>query len=333
MVRQCIKRPAYARLYETVVLHRIGSKVPVEINISELQQGDSQLLPVVLRDINERKRSEIERQQYYSEMAHAGRLSIMGEMAAGLAHELNQPLAAISLYLQGCMRHCLPEKTECQAVYHAVNEADEQAMRAAGIIRRIRNFVRKEEKDKNLEIVDMNKLIRRSVEFVMLDKKYSIVQPELILTQWSLLVKVDGLQIEQVLVNLIRNAIEAMSSQNIGQMSLKILSEINAEGVVQVSIIDSGDGVSEENFNKIFDTYFTTKTEGLGMGLAVTVPSLKSIMEPYGIVVGRIMALKFVLHCHCITLKNLIYRHECRRVWCCLCAGQELLKNDKFQYD
>lgn len=277
VIRQCVKRPACERLYETFVVHRSGSKIPVEINVSELQQGDKSLLLVVMRDISERKRSEFERQQYYSEMVHAGRLSIMGEMAAGLAHELNQPLAAISLYLQGCMRYCLPDKEKCREVYHAVKGADDQALRAAEIIRRIKNFARKEAKDENLELVDMNTLIRRSVEFVMLDKKYLVVQPELALAQWSLLTKVDALQIEQVLINLIRNALESMAGQPDNNMSLKIVSDINAKGHVQVSVIDSGEGVSEENFDKIFDTYFTTKTEGLGMGLAIS----RSIIEEH----------------------------------------------------
>jgi len=277
VIRQCIKRPASERLYETFALHRNGSKVPIEVNVSELQQGDKKLLLVVLRDISERKRNELERQQYYSEMAHAGRLSIMGEMAAGLAHELNQPLAAISLYLQGCMRYCLPDKEKCREVFHAVKGADEQAQRAAEIIRRIKNFTRSETRDKSLELVDINTLIRRSVRFIMLDKNYLAVQPELSLGHSPLLTKVDAIQIEQVLVNLIRNAVEAMSDQQEDLISLKISSDINAKGQVQVNIADSGEGVSKEHIDKVFDTYFTTKTEGMGMGLAIS----RSIIEEH----------------------------------------------------
>ncbi len=274
-VLKSIKKPASERLYETAILRGDNTKVSVEVNVSELQQDKKHLLLVLLRDISERKRGEFERQQYYSEMAHAGRLSIMGEMAVGLAHELNQPLAAISLYLQGCLRLQVPDSAEFKSMKHAVKEAEEQATRAAGIIRRIRSFVRKESVTEDFQVVDINKLIQRSVEFSMLDKKYAVFHPDLEFAQWSLLAKVDGLQIELVLVNLIRNAIDAMSHLPVDKIELKILSAINANGFIQITVVDSGEGVLEGNIEKIFDTYFTTKNEGLGMGLAIS----RSIIE------------------------------------------------------
>jgi C4-dicarboxylate-specific signal transduction histidine kinase len=227
--------------------------------------------------VRERKRSEKARYQYYNDMAHAGRLGIMGEMAAGIAHELNQPLAAISLYLQGCLRRSEPESISREEMLYAIKAADEQATRAAGIIRRIKSFVRKEVENENLEIVDINLLIKRSVEFVLLDTKYTHIQPELLLASHSLKVKVDSLEIEQVLVNLIRNAIEAIVLHGSTPYFLKIHSNVDIDGNITVSVIDSGCGIECKNRDKIFDTYFTTKADGLGMGLAIC----RSIIEEH----------------------------------------------------
>jgi len=270
------KTPA-ERIYETTILDKGGEEIPVEVNVSELEQGQRHLLLIVLRDVRERKRSENTRYQYYNDMAHAGRLGIMGEMAAGIAHELNQPLAAISLYLQGCLRRSEPDSISRQEMIYAIKAADEQATRAAGIIRRIKGFVRKEAENENLEIVDINLLIKRSVEFVLLDTKYSSIQPELLLASHPLKAKVDSLEIEQVLVNLIRNAIEAIVFHALTPYFLKIHSNIDTDGNIKVSVIDSGCGIEYKNRDKIFDTYFTTKADGLGMGLAIC----RSIIEEH----------------------------------------------------
>jgi len=273
----CITNPLTDNLYETIVIAKEGHEIPVEVNVSELQQGGNYLLLILLRDIRERKRSEMSRYQYHNDMAHAGRLGIMGEMAAGIAHELNQPLAAISLYLQGCIRRCETQEPNKKEVLYAIKAADEQAMRAAGIIRRIKGFVRKETESDNLEVVDTNRLIKRSVEFVLLDKKYSRIRPQLFLTSQVLNAKVDSLQIEQVLVNLIRNAIEAIIIKGSESYFLKIYSNIDKKGWIKISVVDSGCGVENKNINKIFDTYFTTKKDGLGMGLAIC----RSIIEEH----------------------------------------------------
>ncbi len=276
-VFNCIKNPKADKIYETLLIDKNGDEIPVEVNVSELTQRQGVLLIVLLRDIRDRKRNEMERYQYYNDMAHAGRLGIMGEMAAGIAHELNQPLGAISLYLQGCMRSFDSSSVDLQEIMYAIKAADEQATRAAGIIRRIKGFVRKDTENENLEVVDANLLIKRSVEFVLLDTKYSIIQPELVLTSRILEVKVDSLQIEQVLVNLIRNAIEAILNQAEKPFYLKISSDIDTDGNIKICVIDSGSGVESKNIDKIFDTYFSTKEDGLGMGLAIC----RSIIEEH----------------------------------------------------
>ena len=272
-----LNKPQSERLYETVAIAKDGKEIPVEVNVSELRQEHKTLMLVLLRDIRERKRSEIERYKYHNDMAHAGRLGIMGEMAAGIAHEINQPLAAINLYLQGCIRRYECEEISKRDVLYAIKSADEQATRAAIIIKKMKSFVRKESENENFEVVDINALIKRSADFILLDPKYSIIEPEFLLTSCTLMARVDSLQIEQVLVNLIRNAIEAIFSKIVNPYFLKIYSEINSDGYIKVSVIDSGSGVDPKNIDKIFDTYFTTKKNGLGMGLAIC----RSIIEEH----------------------------------------------------
>jgi len=200
------------------------------------------------------------------------------------------------------MRRCEPEKINKKDILYAIKSADEQATRAAKIIKKMKGFVRKETENENFEIVDINSLIKRSADFILLDPKYSIVEPEFLLTSRTLMAKVDSLQIEQVLVNLIRNAIEAILTKVVSPYFLKIYSEVDSNGYIKVSVIDSGSGVVPENIDKIFDTYFTTKKNGLGMGLAIC----RSIIEEHdgvlqyapGAKSGSIFYFTLPLHVH-----------------------------------
>ncbi len=279
-VKDSMSWPVFEKIFETNAVNKDGTEIPIEILMSGLFQGNKTIVLVLMRDISERRQNELERHQHYTEMTHAGRLGIMGEMAAGIAHELNQPLAAISLYLQGSIRICQPELDEnkkIREIYKVLKSADEQATRAAGIIRRIKRFVRKEGPNESIETVDLNKLVRKSIEFIFIDKQYAYIQPELLLTKETVLIDVDSLQIEQVLVNLIRNAIEAILDQDSVHQILKISTSVDTQGYATVSIVDSGEGIPYEIKDKIFDTYFTTKTEGLGMGLSIC----RSIIEEH----------------------------------------------------
>ncbi|VAW61612.1 hypothetical protein MNBD_GAMMA10-401 [hydrothermal vent metagenome] len=279
-VKDSMNWPVFEKIFETNAVNKDGTEIPIEILMSGLFQGNKTIVLVLMRDISERRQNELERHRHYTDMTHAGRLGIMGEMAAGIAHELNQPLAAISLYLQGCMRLSRPDEnsdSKSFKIHRAIKSADEQATRAAGIIRRIKRFVRKEGPNESIQTVDLNQLVRKSIEFIFIDKQYSFIQPELLFTKQSVLIDVDSLQIEQVLVNLIRNAIEAILDQDSVHQLLRISTSIDDEGFACVSIVDSGEGIPIEIKDKIFDTYFTTKTEGLGMGLSIC----RSIIEEH----------------------------------------------------
>jgi len=261
--------------YEIDVLCKYMNLVPVSIKISKTIIDDKTLYTGLVVDISERRAIENERQQRLAEMAHVGRLSIMGEMAAGIAHELNQPLAAMSLYLQGSLRRCQPELNTCNDVIKAVKSAIEQVDRAGEIIKKMRGFSRRESFHR--ETIDLNELIIKSVDLVLISQQSITPKPELFLDSRALMVNVDVLQIEQVMVNLIRNAFDAVSALEASKRFLHIKSGLDENGFARVFVIDSGEGVAIENAHKIFDTYFTTKAEGLGMGLSIC----RSIIEEH----------------------------------------------------
>jgi len=262
--------------YEIEVLCRQGQLVHVSIKISQTLIDDKVLYTGLVVDISEQLLIEKERQQHLAEVAHTGRLSIMGEMATGIAHELNQPLAAMALYLQGSLRRCDPDADSCKDIIKAVNASIEQVERAGDIIRKMRSFSRRE--SIQYEITDLNEIIRKSVDLVRISQQKVVPEPQLMLSTNPVMVKADILQIEQVLVNLIRNAIDALAQIPESKRVLKIISNFDEDGFARVFVIDSGEGVARENIDKIFDTYFTTKADGLGMGLSIC----RSIIEEHG---------------------------------------------------
>ncbi len=261
--------------YEIEILGKQQKLLPVSIKISKTIIDGKSFYTALVVDLTERRENELERQQHLTEMAHIGRLSIMGEMAAGMAHELNQPLAAMSLYLQGSLRSCDPESDVCQDIITAVHSAIEQVDRASIIIRTMRGFVHRG--SFKLDVIDINELIKKSVEFVLFSQQSINPQPTFLLSHFPIMVNVDALQIEQVLVNLIRNAFDAQSTIVPSKRILKIRTEIDDAGLANVTVIDEGEGVLPENVDKIFNTYFTTKVDGLGMGLSIC----RSIIEEH----------------------------------------------------
>ena len=271
-----IQLPDNQEGFEIYVLCNHHHLKPVSVKISKTLIDDQELYTGLVEDISERLANEKERQQRLAEMAHVGRLSIMGEMAAGIAHELNQPLAAMSLYLQGSLRRCDPDSKVCGAeMVKAVHSAIEQVDRASEIIRKMRGFARQE--TFHHELADLNEIIRKSVDLVLISYQSLSPEPELQLSEEGLMVKVDVLQIEQVLVNLIRNAFDAVSKIEVSKRSICIRSSLDSDGFARVFVIDSGEGVAKENISRIFDTYFTTKQDGLGMGLSIC----RSIIEAH----------------------------------------------------
>lgn len=226
----------------------------------------------------EQRRLQAEEQalQHQNDLAHVDRLNIMGEMASGLAHELNQPLSAISTYCQAGLRIIKTSGEKPEKLVHALEQAASQALRAGKIIHRMRRFSSKGKVRRSQ--MDLNKVIRNAVSFVEpeLDKKGITLQLEL--TSDLPPVVADSIQIEQVILNLLHNAIEAMVAGNSTIRNLAVTSRQTDTGPVEIMVHDTGPGLDTATVDRIFDTFFSTKEDGMGLGLAIS----HSIVEAHG---------------------------------------------------
>ena len=222
-------------------------------------------------DVTERRRAEELARQHQEQLQFTSRLVTMGEMASTLAHELNQPLAAIASYNTGCLNLLAADDFDAREIRQALEKLGVQAQRAGRIIRRVHDFVRKSEPRR--APCALGEIIEDCVGFVESEARKRHVQID---TAMPLLppVLADRLMLEQVLLNLMRNGMEAMSSTPAGQRVLRIAAEI-VDGEVVVTIADQGCGISPEAREKLFSAFFTTKAEGMGVGLSIC----RSIIE------------------------------------------------------
>lgn len=230
-------------------------------------------------DVTELRASERQLRQLRDELLHAGRLSTMGEMAVGIAHELNQPLAAISTYCfagRAVLQRSETPNEELQAI---LSKLEEQALRAGRIIERLRAMTRKTTSPR--AAADVNRLVRDVVELTEAELRQQ--QIELVLNLGAQLppVVVDVVQIQQVLLNLVQNAVDAMREAPPSRRRLEIETLVSGDACVEVVVRDSGCGISEEQERRLFSPFFTTKSNGTGMGLAIS----RSIVETHD---GRI---------------------------------------------
>ncbi|MDB5326923.1 MAG: hypothetical protein JWM57_2492 [Phycisphaerales bacterium] len=229
-------------------------------------------------DIDDLKRTEERAKDQQNALAHMERIRTMGQMAAGLAHELNQPLGAILNY--GVALQCSlkgdAKLTSLPDAKGILGEIVSQSVRAGEIIRRMRTFVKKQQL--LVRAMDINALILESMQMLAFDLRQGHLDPTLRLADGLPPVMVDQIQIQQVLVNLIRNGIDSMSAVPPSDRRLIISTEKSGDGMVTINVIDGGCGVSPDNLHKIFDSFFTTKQTGMGMGLALC----RTILEDHG---------------------------------------------------
>lgn len=214
--------------------------------------------------------------RHQADLAHVGRVSLMGEMAAGLAHEINQPLSAIVNFTSGCQRRLRASGAGDGEILKALDQITAQALRAAQIIRRMRDFIRKDEG--TLAWVDVNQLVRNVADFADTDGRQPDVRIDLALSPGVPKVYADSIQIEQVLLNLVRNGLEAMKEPHRQPKRLSIRTAALEDGQVDVTVADTGSGLAPELIERIFDPFFSTKPLGLGLGLSIS----RSIIEAHG---------------------------------------------------
>ena len=229
----------------------------------------------ITRDITERKQSEEQTRRHATELARVARLSTMGEMATGIAHELNQPLSAIANFARGCIRRVRVGDMKPEELVAPLQEVCQQAERAGDMLRHVRNFVRKSEVA--MKPSDINQLVRSVVKFTELEVRQQDARLNLDLDANLPRVQADGIMIEQVIGNMVRNAAEAMVEADSADREVTIRTRPLHSGV-EVEIRDTGPGIDGSVIDQVFDQFFTTKQEGVGMGLSIS----RSIIESHG---------------------------------------------------
>lgn len=253
-----------------------GSTFPMELAVGEVNSEHGRFFTGFVRDLTDREEREARVEQLQSEVVHISRLSAMGEMASALAHELNQPLSAIANYLNGAKRlMARGGETDPKAI-EAVDKAVGQALRAGDIIRRLRDFLSRGEGERTVE--SLSKLVHEACGLALVGAKESGVEVRYDLDPHLDRVLVDRIQIQQVLVNLVRNALESMDGQE--RRQLRVSTVIDGDMAV-VSVADSGLGLDPIIAERLFQPFVTSKPQGMGIGLSIS----RTIIEAHG---GRI---------------------------------------------
>ncbi len=255
-----------------------GSTFPMELAVGEMKSGDRRFFTGFIRDLTERQQTEARLQELQSELVHISRLTAMGEMASTLAHELNQPLSAIANYLKGSRRLLEGASDEKSAAMRdAMDKAADQAMRAGHIIRRLRDFVARGETERRVESI--TKLVEEASALALVGVKDLGIRVQFQFNPEIDLVIADRVQVQQVVLNLIRNAMDAMETSP--KRDLVVAIAPAEGGHVRISVTDSGSGISPEIAEQLFQPFITTKRHGMGVGLSIS----RAIVEAHN---GRI---------------------------------------------
>jgi len=228
-----------------------------------------------VRDLTERQQTEARLQELQAELVHVSRLTAMGEMASALAHELNQPLSAIANYLKGLQRLLGTSPDEHPTILRdAMDKAAEQALRAGQIIRRLRDFVARGESERRVE--DVKKLVEEASALALVGAKDRGVRVTFKFDPAVGYVLADKVQIQQVLLNLMRNAIEAMEETDRRELVISVAGL--PDNLVEIAVSDTGAGIAPEINAQLFQPFVTTKSQGMGVGLSIS----RTIVEAHG---------------------------------------------------
>ena len=253
-----------------------GTTFPMHLTVGELRSAERHYFTGFIRDLTDQQLTESRLKELQSEVTHMSRFTALGEMASTLAHEINQPLTAITSYLRGCQR--LLDRIDNESapmLREALGKAADQALRAGHIIRRLREFVARGESDRRVE--SLAKLIEDASTLALVGARENGITVSFRLDPKADLVLADRIQIQQVLVNLIRNAIEVMT-ETANDRRLEIASVAGSGELVEVSVSDTGAGLAPEVARHLFQPFVTTKRKGMGLGLSIC----RTIVEAHG---------------------------------------------------
>lgn len=253
---------------------RDGSTFPMELAVGEMRIGGTRYFTGFVRDLTERQETETRMQELQSELVHVSRLTALGEMASALAHEINQPLTAIANYLKGGRMLLAKDPPAVGRINQALDRAASEALRAGEIIRRLREFVSRGETERRVE--SLSKLIEEASALALVGAKQSGVRVSMAFDRRFDRVLVDKVQIQQVVLNLIRNAIDSMAASE--RREMEVAMQGGAHGYALVSVSDTGPGMTPETLERLFQPFFTTKASGMGVGLSIS----RTIVEAHG---------------------------------------------------
>ncbi|MES2292642.1 MAG: PAS domain S-box protein [Pseudomonadota bacterium] len=254
---------------------RDGTTFPMELAIGEVRLESKRFFTGFVRDLTERQQSQQKLQEIQAELVHMARFTALGEMATTLAHELNQPLTAIASYLNGARRLLDGGREEDLPMTRgAIVSAAEQALRAGQIIRRLREFVARGESERAPE--NLRQLVQEASALSLVGAKEAGVLFSLNVDENTPIVVVDKVQVQQVLLNLMRNAIEAMQGCERRELTVSVFAI--EDGMAQISVSDTGPGIAPEVLPQLFQPFVTSKPHGMGVGLSIS----RTIIESHG---------------------------------------------------
>jgi two-component system sensor kinase FixL len=256
-----------------------GTTFPMELAVGEMHSGERRYFTGFVRDLSERQAAERRFQDLQGELVHVSRLTALGEMASALAHELNQPLTAATNFMKGCLILLKRQPTDVARLEDMISQGADQALRAGQIIRRLRDFVAKGEAERRIESLPV--LLEEAGALAMVGARERNVRLRFDIDPSVNLVLADKVQIQQVALNLIRNAVEAMDGS--ARKELIVGARPAADDMVEVRVTDTGHGISEQAAQQLFQPFMTTKAHGMGIGLSIS----RTIIEAHG---GRIWA-------------------------------------------
>lgn len=262
-----------------VAKRRDGSEFPIELSVGEACMGGHRLFTGFIRDMTEKQRAELRLKELQSELIHVSRVSAMGTMASTLAHELNQPLTTIANYMEATQDLLSNQAVDVDLLLEAASESASEALRAGAIVRRLRAYVARTDSDKSIEALE--KLFDEAARLAFPGVRPRGARIVIQVARSASHALVDRIQIQQVLVNLLRNAIEAV--EGCDNRDIIIRTYPSADSMVLVEVVDRGPGIAPNILSRIFEAFNSSKTSGMGLGLSIC----RTIIEAHG---GRIGA-------------------------------------------
>lgn len=263
----------------TTALRCDGNSFPIELAIGDAQTPTGRVFTGFVRDLTERQQTERRLADLQAELSHISRISAMGSLATALAHELNQPLTAIASYLEGAESLLDDDRPDARAmVREAISEARGQSLRAGQIVRRLRDFIARGTSEKRIE--SLRQIVTEACALALTGTGQARVDVDIQLDPAHDLVWVDRIQIQQVLLNLVRNAIDAMARQPRRQIEIR---GCDAGDFIELSVADNGPGIAAVQLPHLFEPFHSSKESGMGLGLSIS----RTIVEAHG---GRLWA-------------------------------------------